>query len=150
MTDISFPPAPTLNQTYTVGAVTFRFNGTVWEREADPPSTVYNVVTLIEAPSITLNAALGTTFRLTLTGNRTLLEPTNPADGQTIQIEVTQDGVGGHTLSLASGAAGFLYGTSITNTNLTATPLATDVITAKYSASRNRWLVIGFVKGFVP
>lgn len=150
MTDILFPPAPYLNQTYTVGAVTFRFNGSVWEREADPPQTVYNVVTLIEAANIALNAALGTTFRVTLTGNRTLLEPTNPADGQTIQIEVTQDGVGGHTLALAAGAAGFVYGTTVTNTNLSVTPLATDVITAKFSAARNRWLVIGFVKGYVP
>jgi hypothetical protein len=47
---------------------------------------------------VDVNAALSNCFSLSMAGNYTLLNPTNPVDGQTIRIVLKQDGVGGRTL----------------------------------------------------
>lgn len=46
-----------------------------------------------------VNAALGNDFRVTLAGNRTLANPSNPANGQVIKVHVTQDATGSRTLA---------------------------------------------------
>lgn len=53
----------------------------------------------IDAGNVSLDASLSNAFRLVLTGNATLLSPTNPYDGQVIRIVVKQDGTGGRTLA---------------------------------------------------
>ena len=57
------------------------------------------VVSLTDAASISVNAALGNLFRVTLGGNRTLANPSGGTDGQMIRVEVTQDGSGSRTLA---------------------------------------------------
>ena len=64
-----------------------------------PSAAAPAVVALTDAASIAVNAALGNDFRVTLAGNRTLANPSNPANGQVIKVHVTQDATGSRTLA---------------------------------------------------
>jgi len=82
------------------------------------------VVPLTDGVAISVDMATGFNFSVTLGGNRTLLNPSNPKVGQTGFIRVAQDGVGSRTLTLSSsyvtqGGSGVA---------LTATPGAVDVL----------------------
>ena len=57
---------------------------------------------LTDASSIVLNLNTGNNFAVTLAGNRTLANPTNPTIGQTGQIYVVQDGTGSRTLAFGT------------------------------------------------
>lgn len=59
-------------------------------------------VTLTDAATVAVDAALSNVFTLTIGGNRTLGAPTNLVAGQPITFIVTQDGTGGHTLAYDS------------------------------------------------
>ncbi len=114
-----------------------------------PPAQLFGVVSLTDGATINLDASLGTHFRVTLGGNRTLAAPSNPTDGQRIVLEIIQDGTGSRTLTLTTGSSGaFLYGTDITGITLTTTASKRDLIGCIYSGSASRWLVTSFVKGF--
>ncbi|WP_159106831.1 glycosyl hydrolase family 28-related protein [Streptomyces rishiriensis] len=102
-------------------------------------------VTLTDAPTIATNAALGTLFRVTLQGNRTLGTPTNPTNGQRVTWELIQDATGNRTLTLSSA---FVKGTTIPTVTLTTTANKRDFLTAIYNATTNKWYVLEFVKGF--
>lgn len=54
---------------------------------------------LTDAATIAVDASLSNVFTVTLGGNRTLGQPTNPKDGQSITIFITQDGTGSRTLA---------------------------------------------------
>lgn len=106
-------------------------------------------VSLTDAATIATDASLGSYFRVTLAGNRTLGVPTNPADGQTAIWEVKQDGTGSRTLALTTGSTGaFKFGSTITSITLSTAAAAVDLIGCRYNASLARWLVSTFVKGF--
>jgi len=102
-------------------------------------------VTLTDASTIATNAALGNLFRVTLGGNRTLGTPTNPTDGQRATWELIQDATGSRTLTLSSA---FALGSTISSTTLTTTANKRDFLTAVYNASKTKWYVIAFVKGY--
>lgn len=53
------------------------------------------VVPLVDAATIALDASLGNLFTVTIDGNRTLGNPTNPTSGQPIIVRVQQDAVTG-------------------------------------------------------
>lgn len=61
-------------------------------------------IALTFAASLTVNALLSNVFRVTLTGAVTTFAISNPHDGQTINIKITQDGTGGRTITWPSGA----------------------------------------------
>lgn len=110
---------------------------------ADAPS---QVVTLTDASTINTDASRGTHFKVTLAGNRTLAAPTNPTDGQRVVWEIVASG-GARTLTLATGAGGFAFGSDITGTSATASG-TTDFLGAIYSAAANRWRVVAYAKGY--
>ena len=102
-----------------------------------------------DAATIATNAALGNNFRVTLTATGHVLgAPTNPTDEQMCMWEIKQGGTGNNTLTLASGAGGFLFGTDLTSITLSTAVGATDLLGCRYIASANRWWVIAFMKGF--
>ena len=104
------------------------------------------VVTLTDAPTITVNAASGNDFRVTLTATgRTLGNPANPVDGQRIDFQVTQDGAGSRTLSYGTAYA---FAASLPAPTLTTTPGATDLLSFLYNATRGKWLFTGSVLSF--
>lgn len=102
------------------------------------------IVTLVDAPSITVNAALGNDFRVTLGGYRTLANPTGSVDGQRITFTITQ-GVGApHKIAWSNqykfGAAGAPV--------LSTTAGSADVIGFVYNHSLGSWLCVGAARGF--
>lgn len=103
-------------------------------------------VTLVDGANIALDANLGTDFVVSAAGNRTLDAPTNPTDKQPIRIYHIASG-GARTLTLATGAGGFAFGSDITEITETASG-KTDVIGAIYNATLSKWLVVAYVKGY--
>lgn len=109
------------------------------------PAAVWAPVALVDAATIATDASLGDYFRVTLAGNRTLGNPTNPTDGQKAIWEISQDGTGSRTLTLGSN---FALGTSIAAVTLTTTASKTDFLGAIYNSTAGKWRVVSFVKGY--
>lgn len=57
---------------------------------------------LTDGTTISLDLATNNVFTVTLAGNRTLANPTNPIPGQSGSIFVVQDGTGSRTLAFGS------------------------------------------------
>lgn len=102
-------------------------------------------VGLTDTTTIATDASLGDYFRVTLAGNRTLGNPTNPTDGQKVIWEISQDATGSRTLTLGSN---FALGTSIAAVTLTTTASKTDFLGAIYNSTAGKWRVVSFVKGY--
>jgi hypothetical protein len=102
-------------------------------------------VALTDASTIATNASLGTHFRVTLGGNRTLGNPTNPTDGQKIVWELIQDATGSRTLTLDTN---FALGADITAVTLSTAVNKRDFLGAVYNSTAGKWYVIAFVKGY--
>ena len=103
------------------------------------------VVTLTDAATITVNAALGNDFRVTLGGNRTLGAPSNPVDGQRVDFMVTQDGTGSRTLAYN---AAYEFSTSVPSPTLSTTASVTDILSFIYNSAKGKWLYTGGILGF--
>jgi hypothetical protein len=104
------------------------------------------VVALVDAATIATNAALGNHFRVSTASDRTLGAPTNPADGQFCSWRITNTDASSRTLTLASGAGGFRFCSTITGLSAIAAGKA-DIIGAIYHQSDNRWEVVSYSKG---
>jgi hypothetical protein len=95
----------------------------------------------------------GQIFDMTLTGSITLTNPINklfsvenPADGVTVRWRITQDGTGGHSVTLGDK---FVIPSSATSPLPWSTsPNAMDVLAATYHAGRDKWDVVAFVPGY--
>lgn len=105
----------------------------------------YPPVTLTYAPTVTTNAALGTHFRLAMSGNVTLNPPINPTDGQVVVWALNATGAA-RTCTLSTISGGFLFGSDITAITATVSG-KTDFLQCVYNATDNKWYVIGYVKG---
>jgi hypothetical protein len=108
-------------------------------------------VTLTDAATIAVNAALGNQFKVTLGGNRTLGAPSNAVNGQIITVWFTQDGAGSRTIALALSpgtSGGYWFGTDLTSITLSTAPGAQDKATFQYDSANARWGVTGFLRGF--
>jgi hypothetical protein len=102
-------------------------------------------VALSDAATIATDASLGNHFRVTLGGNRTLGNPTNPTDGQRATWELIQDGTGSRTITLDTA---FGLGTDITAVTLTTTASKRDFLGAIYNSTTSKWYIIAFLKGY--
>lgn len=110
-------------------------------------SLVLLPVTVTYAASITIDAALSNTFRVTMTGDATFLAPSNPTDGQQIKLVLAASG-GARTPTLTVGSAGaFKFGSDITALTAIATG-TTDIIGCQYDSAAARWWVVAYVKGY--
>jgi hypothetical protein len=103
-------------------------------------------IALTDGATPALDASLGTIFRLSAGGDRTIAVPTNPTSGQKIVIQHYASG-GARTLALNSGTGGFRFGTDITALTATASG-KTDYIGAIYNATDNKWDVVAVSKGY--
>jgi len=95
-------------------------------------------VTLTDGATIAIDASLGGNFKVTLSGNRTLANPTNLADGQVFNVRIKQDATGGRTLAFGSKYK-FPGGTVPT---LTAAANAVDFISCQYDAGDDTLIVV--------
>lgn len=103
------------------------------------------VVALTYASSIAVNASLGNHFRVTMTGNATLANPTSGTDGQKITVEVIQDSTGGRTLAYGTAYA---FGTTIPQPVLTTTASKRDFLAFLYNSGTGLWYCVGFLQSF--
>lgn len=105
-----------------------------------------HVVALTYAATITTDASAGEIFDLTLTGNVTLANPTNPVDGKTIRWRIRQDATGSRTVTLGNK---FVIPSSATSPLPWSTAAnKVDLLAATYHAGRDKWDVIAFVMGY--
>ncbi len=99
---------PGINGIYDLGASFARWDDLFVERvDASGTVTAGGFVgtpqTLTDAATITYDLADGHNAKVTLTASRTLSLPSNLAEGASGVLTITQDGTGGHGLTLASG-----------------------------------------------
>jgi hypothetical protein len=101
-----------------------------------------HVVALTYAATLETDASAGDVFDITLTGNVTLANPTNPINGKTLTWRFLQDGDGEHTITLGDK---FVVPSTITS------PLAwgdtadtLSIISAMYHAGRDKWDIVNF------
>jgi hypothetical protein len=104
-------------------------------------------VTLTDASTIAVNAALGNDFRVTIAASRTMGVPSNPVDGQRIDFMITQSGAGSFTITWSSSSGGYSFGAGSAPT-LTTTTGKTDIVGFAYSAALSKWLYLGSSLGF--
>lgn len=101
-------------------------------------------ITLTDAASIATDASKSNIFTVTLGGNRTLANPTNPTDGQRVIWKIRQPASGG-PYTLAYGTQ-FNWGTAAAPTLSTAAN-AVDLVGGVYDATKSEWMM-GFTLGF--
>jgi hypothetical protein len=112
-----------------------------WQANGGVPVTL-----TVSGGSANLNANLGNTFYVTMTGATTINVPSNPTDGQKISIAAYSSG-GSYQLTLSSSAGGFLFGSTITSLNATISG-DTDYVGCIYNATIGNWLVVAYAQGF--
>jgi hypothetical protein len=108
-------------------------------------ATAPAVAALTDAATISVDAAAGSDFRLTLGGDHTLGNPANPTDGQQIIFQVTQGTGGGYMLSYGTA---YEFSSGLPQPALTTTAGHTDLLGFIYSAASGTWLLAAFVNGF--
>jgi hypothetical protein len=144
-----FPSGTPVLQT-AIGALdilTFMYNvaATKWDFIAINSRTS-DMVTLTDAATIAVDASLGSKFKVTLGGNRTLGNPTNPAgDGQLLLIRVTQDGTGTRTLAYDTK---YRFSTALPSPTLSTAINKVDYIGFIYAKTADKWDFISWVQGF--
>lgn len=112
---------------------------------ASPPSGQPTVVSLSYASSLATDASAGSIFDVTLTGNVTLSNPTNPTNGQTLRWRIRQDATGGRTVTLGNK---FTLPASVTSLEFSTAANKMDILAATYHASRDKWDVVALVVGY--
>lgn len=120
-----------VDQTGTFWICTAAGTPGTWLAPAGAPA-----VALTDAATIAVNAALGNLFRVTLAGNRTLGAPSNPADGQVVSFEITQDATGSRTLAYASA---YEFSTTLASPTLSTAAGKVDLLSFRYSSVASKW-----------
>lgn len=103
------------------------------------------IVLLTDGATIATDCALGTRFRVTIAGDRTLSNPTSPQDGFQYTWEIISDGTAGRDLALG---AKFVFGSDVTAFATTATANIVDYLTAIYNLAADEFRVVGVSKGY--
>lgn len=103
------------------------------------------VTNLTFATTTNVDAATGKHFRLTLTGNTTLANPTNLVNGQRIVFELIQDGTGSRTVALGSK---FAFGTDIAGYTASTEASKRDFVGAIYNSTTDKLYIIAVAKGY--
>lgn len=114
-----------LNQSASFAGVS-TFNGAV----------VHSYVTLTDAATIAVNAALGNNFKVTLTASRNMGAPSNPADGQIIKFRIIQGGTGSY---LITWNAVFDFTTTVPAPTLQTAVAKEDYAIFEYSSTAVKW-----------
>lgn len=105
-----------------------------------------NVAALTYAATLNTDASAGDIFDVTLTGNATLANPSNPVDGKTLRWRIRQDATGNRTVTLGNKFA--LPASASSPLPFSAAANKLDILAATYDAGRDKWDVIAFVPGY--
>lgn len=104
------------------------------------------VGTITGTGTVTPSATTASIFTTTVTGNLTLNGPSSPTNGQKVMFRLLQDGTG-HTVSFASGAGNFRFGTDIPSFTASTANL-TDYVGAIYNSTSTSWDIVSVIQGF--
>jgi hypothetical protein len=129
----------------STGIIEIRPYATHGEESGTNTGYTQNVVTLTDAATINTDASLGNIFTVTLGGNRTLANPTNPTNGQKIIYRIRQDGTGSRTITFDTA---FRFGADTPSITLTTTANKTDYIGCMYNSTDSKWDIIAFSRNF--
>ncbi len=102
------------------------------------------VVALTDGVTVTTDASLGNTFTVTISGNRTLSNPTNPIDGQKIIYRIKQDGTGNRLITWGTA---FRFGVDIPTPTLSTSASKTDYIGFIYNGTDSKWDCLAVTRG---
>jgi hypothetical protein len=108
------------------------------------PSGIGNIITTANSGTITPDASLGNTFYTAVSNTVTMNGPSNGIDGQKITFRILNDA--SHSVTLATGANNFSFGTDITS--YTNSVSLTDYIGAIWNSASSRWNVVSLIQGF--
>jgi hypothetical protein len=103
------------------------------------------VVHLVDAPTVVVDASLGNDFRLTVGGDHSMGNPSNPAPGQQIIFQITQGTGGPFALTWDSN---YEFSSSLPQPTLSSAAGQTDLLGFIYNAANRNWLLAAFVNGF--
>jgi hypothetical protein len=104
-----------------------------------------SVVLLTDAPVIAVDASLGNDFRVTVNGNRTMGNPSNPVNGQQILFQITQGAGGSFTITWGSA---YDFSGSLPRPTLSTGAGQTDLLGFIYNRADGSWLLAALVTGF--
>lgn len=93
-----------------------------------------SVMALTDGATVTIDCNQGDSFRWGIGGNRTFANPTNPYDGQVINVRIIQDGTGNRTWTLG-GKFKFSGGAPTLSTAAN----AKDLVSCQYDATDDTW-----------
>lgn len=103
------------------------------------------VVSLSYASTLATDASSGSIFDVTLTGNVTLSNPTNPTNGQTLRWRIAQDGTGGRTVTLGNK---FALPASVPSLEFSTSANKVDILAATYHQASDKWHIVALVTGY--
>lgn len=107
---------------------------------------VPTVVALTYGATLSTDASAGDIFDVTLTGNATLANPTNPVSGKTLRWRIKQDATGSRTVTLGSKFR--LPSSASSPLPFSTAANKTDLLAATYNAASDSWDIIAFVMGY--
>lgn len=116
------------------------------QRTTTPSSIVSTTAVLAFAETLVTNAELADIFDVTLTGNATLDNPTNPIDGRTLRWRIKQDAAGNRAVTLGNKFVIPAAATSPLPFSTNADKV--DLLAATYHEGRDKWDIIAFVPGY--
>ena len=134
-------PASAADESTGLAGRAASLQGTTVEQGAVAPA----VVALTDAQTITVDASLGNDFRVTIAGNRTMVNPSNSTNGQQIVFQITQGAGGSYTITWGSDYA---FSAGLPQPTLSTQQGQTDLLFFVYNATIGKWLLAAFVKGF--
>jgi hypothetical protein len=111
----------------------------------EPGALAPAVVSLADAATIAVDASQGNDFRVTIGGNRTMGNPSNPTAGQQIIFQITQGSAGSSTVTWGSA---YEFSAGLPSPTLSTAAGQTDLLGFIYSAAKGQWLLAAFVNGF--
>jgi hypothetical protein len=94
------------------------------------------VVALTDAATINTDANLGSIFTVTISGNRTMANPTNSIAGKRITYQIRQDNVGGRTITWDTN---FRFSQDVPTPTLSTSGNLTDYIGFIYNGISSKW-----------
>lgn len=98
-------------------------------------------VSLTYAATVTPDASTSNNFKVTLTGNVTIANPTNPTDGMVLNLVIKQDATGGRTIAFGSK---FKWSSATVPTWVT-TANAVNFVSSYYDSANDIWIAAGLV-----
>ena len=110
------------------------------------------VVGLTFNTAISVNAALGNVFSVTLTASTgTIANPTNPVDGQLLRFRIAQDATGSRTVAWGNAYDwGKTNGSANSAPTLSTAAAAVDIVAFEYNAGLSKWMYLSapFPQGY--